>query len=349
MQFPRRFAWAGPVFWKLHMTKKLSAKRRARRPGRIRQSSPLIPWKSLKDARRNVSILNFPCQTLKEVEHDLIEAIRYCFRVSRIKVANEWSFDDARNVSAAYWFFHDRWKGLRVEIWKVIQSVEWHDMPVAAQDAAIEIFPRFRQVAIHSALQMGLYTADRVLSNYFCGECHLPVEKMDDISREARDLMGRDVANSAVKLQAELGEISEDTLNGWERTLKAELRAMERARQERARALTTAVNRDASTGPGGGTSNQRTTDKIPSRAQTAADQYQKAAEALDKDHPTDREAYDLLEKTYNQGGATSPLPPFSTWTSYLRPWRRATGQQKNKLRSLRRSEIGSSIVRSEDL
>ncbi|MCA9253956.1 MAG: hypothetical protein KDA54_22740 [Phycisphaerales bacterium] len=80
---------------------------------------------------------------------------------------------------------------------------------------------------------------------------------------------------------------------------------------------------------------------LPARVTTARDQYLKAAESLGKDSPTDREAYDLLVGIYAKEGQPSPLPKFSAWTSYLRHWRRATGQQKSKSRGTRQAEAGS--------
>lgn len=82
-------------------------------------------------------------------------------------------------------------------------------------------------------------------------------------------------------------------------------------------------------------------DALPERVTAARDQYLQACESLGKDSPADREAYNLLTRTYHLAGQASPLPAFSTWTSYLRQWRRATGQQKSKSRGTRQAEAGS--------
>lgn len=89
-------------------------------------------------------------------------------------------------------------------------------------------------------------------------------------------------------------------------------------------------------------------DDLPTRVRTAMEQYGKACEALNKDRPTDLEAYQLLENAYAKSGETSTLPAFSTWTGYLRIWRRETGQQKRKPRSKEVPESSGSIVRLRD-
>ncbi|MEX0885879.1 MAG: hypothetical protein WD009_05520 [Phycisphaeraceae bacterium] len=106
---------------------------------------------------------------------------------------------------------------------------------------------------------------------------------------------------------------------------------------------------DGAQGAGGGTAGGKRLDQLPKRVIAARDQYLEAAEALGKDNPTDREAYNLLERIYEQRGVPSPLPEFSTWTSYLRKWRRATGQQKRTPRAGRASEIGESVVREDQI
>ena len=81
----------------------------------------------------------------------------------------------------------------------------------------------------------------------------------------------------------------------------------------------------SATGPGD-------VDSISSSVLTARDQYLDACEALNNDSPTDREAYDLLAKTYTTNGEVSPLPKFETWSRYLRKWRGFAGEQKNNPR-----------------
>ena len=88
--------------------------------------------------------------------------------------------------------------------------------------------------------------------------------------------------------------------------------------------------------------------KLPPRVIEARDQYLAACEALGTDSPTDREAYDLIEMTAYDAGEPSPLPTFGTWTSYLRQWRGATGQQKNKPRGGREAASGSVVKQGQD-
>ena len=88
-------------------------------------------------------------------------------------------------------------------------------------------------------------------------------------------------------------------------------------------------------------------DQIPERVQKAVDQYEQACEGIEKDRPTDREAYDCLELAYQNNRTPSPLPLYSTWTSYLRIWRQATGQQKRAPRAGR--EHGRSIAGSDQI
>ena len=93
--------------------------------------------------------------------------------------------------------------------------------------------------------------------------------------------------------------------------------------------------------------NEKGHNDMPQRVLTARDQYLSACEYLGKDKPTDREAYDLLDENYKRDGKPSPLPAFSTWTSYLRIWRKAAGQQKKAPRADR--EHGGSIVGSDQI
>jgi hypothetical protein len=86
---------------------------------------------------------------------------------------------------------------------------------------------------------------------------------------------------------------------------------------------------------------------LPDRVKAARDQYLEAHAALDDDDPTDREAYELLERMFKDAGGLSPLPRFDTWTSYLRQWRRATDGQKKRPRAGRAT--GASVVRRDQV
>jgi len=89
-------------------------------------------------------------------------------------------------------------------------------------------------------------------------------------------------------------------------------------------------------------------DKLPKRTETARDQYLKACASKGVDSMPDREAYDMLDRVYQENGTPSPLPEFSTWTSYLRRWHRASGQQKRMPRRAGRGNTRS-VVESDAL
>ena len=74
----------------------------------------------------------------------------------------------------------------------------------------------------------------------------------------------------------------------------------------------------------------------------AADQYQYAVNCLQppsgKARVTDRAAYEYLKSLYaqsphNMNDQFAGLASYATWTRYLRAFRKATGQQKNKRRT----------------
>jgi len=99
-------------------------------------------------------------------------------------------------------------------------------------------------------------------------------------------------------------------------------------------------------------------DDLPESVKDARDQYLAACEALGNDRPTDREAYEVLER-FNAEAHSSKraepytLPPFDTWARYLREWRKATGQSKASSRHARLGTIaageGRSVVRAQDV
>ena len=83
----------------------------------------------------------------------------------------------------------------------------------------------------------------------------------------------------------------------------------------------------------------------PLRIRKAWQQSRNAVEALGESKPTDREAYDLLEKRAGHSGEGGELPSFAAWSRYLRDYRRLTNQQKNKPRRGRKG--GSMVFQSE--
>ena len=92
-----------------------------------------------------------------------------------------------------------------------------------------------------------------------------------------------------------------------------------------------------------------TTANVPPRARKAYEQYRKVCNALDKEKPTDREAYDWLEKANEAAEERSidtqknTLPQFDTWQRNLRIYRKSTNSQKNNPKA-GRAVIGKSIT-----
>jgi hypothetical protein len=83
------------------------------------------------------------------------------------------------------------------------------------------------------------------------------------------------------------------------------------------------------------------TKGLPRCAGKAFDSFRIAAENL-PDDPTDKEAYAWIKEKCELEAA---LPPFKSWSRYLRIARRFFGEQKN---SPRRGRNGRSIVMAHD-
>ena len=86
-------------------------------------------------------------------------------------------------------------------------------------------------------------------------------------------------------------------------------------------------------------------EKLPPAAEKANEQYQKACDALNKDKPTDREAFDWWQGQAKERGRI--IVTFATWQRYLRVWRKATGMQKNTPRGGRAADSRSVSLQVE--